>query len=176
MEVAMPTAMPCAPKIDRVLVDAVEEKARHFGQARLGVAHGRRVIAVDVAEIALAVDQRIALREFLGEPHQRVVHGLVAVRMELADDIADHARAFLEGGAGIEAQEAHRVDEPAMHRLEAVARVRQRPVHDGRERIGEVALLERVAQLDLLDVAALRGNQLLAHARGVAPTRRLNKR
>ena len=47
------------------------------------------VIAVDVAEIALPVDQRIALGEILGEAHQRVVDRLVAVRMELADHVAD---------------------------------------------------------------------------------------
>ena len=50
------------PEIDGVLVDAVEQEARDLGQPRLGVAHGGRVIAVDIAEIALPVDQRIALR------------------------------------------------------------------------------------------------------------------
>ena len=72
---------------------------RDLGEARLGVAHGGGVIAVDIAEIALPVDQRIALREILREPHQRVIDRLVAVRMELADHVADHARAFLERGA-----------------------------------------------------------------------------
>ena len=94
MLVAMPTAMPAAPlasrfgkarrqhhrlfllavigraEIDRVLVDAVEQRRRDRGQARFGVAHGRGVIAVDIAEIALAVDQRIALREILRQAHQ----------------------------------------------------------------------------------------------------------
>ena len=60
-------------EIDRVLVDAVEQRRRDRRQPALGVAHRRRVIAVDIAEIALAVDQRIALREILREPHQRVV-------------------------------------------------------------------------------------------------------
>ena len=151
------------PEIDRVLVDAVEQQARDLGQARLGVAHGGRVIAVDIAEIALPVDQRIALSEILREPHQRVVDRLVAVRMELADHVADDARAFLERRAGIEPQLLHPVEEAAVHRLEPVARVGQRAVHDGGERIGEIALLERLAQRDILDVARRRGNQLLAH-------------
>ena len=56
-----------------------------------GVAHRGRVIAVDIAEIALPVDQRIALGEILREPHQRVVDRLVAVRMEIADHVADDA-------------------------------------------------------------------------------------
>ena len=96
-------------EIDRVLVDAVDQQPRDLGQARFGVAHGRRVIAVDVAEIALPVDQRIALREILREPHQRVVDRLVAMRMEFADHVADDVRRFLERRAGIEPQQPHGV-------------------------------------------------------------------
>ena len=81
---------------------------RDLGQARFGVAHGGGVIAVDIAEIALPVDQRIALREILGEAHQRVVDRLIAVRMELADHVADHAGAFLEGRRPGRAAAAHR--------------------------------------------------------------------
>ena len=135
-------------------------RLRDLGQPRLGVAHGGGVIAVDVAEIALPVDQRIALREILRQPHQRVVDRLVAVRMELADDVADHARAFLERRAGVEAQLLHRVQQPPVHRLEPVARIRQRAVHDGGERVGEIALLQRLAQRDVLDLADRAGESV----------------
>ena len=155
------------PEIDRVLVDAVEQEPRHLGHARLGVAHRRRVIAVDVAEVALAVDQRIALREILREPHQRVVDRLVAVRMVFADDVADDARGLLERLAGIEPQLPHRVQQPPVHGLEPVARIRQRAVHDGGQRIGEVALFQRLAQRDRLDVRRFRRNQPFAHAGSV---------
>ena len=74
----------------------VEQQPRDLGQARLGVAIGGGVIAVDIAEIALPVDQRVALREILREAHQRVVDRLVAMRVVLADDVADDAGAFLE--------------------------------------------------------------------------------
>ncbi len=50
---------------------------------------------------------------------------------------------------------------------QAVARIGQRPVHDRGERIGEVALLERVAQGHFLHVGRLGWNQLLAHARSI---------
>ena len=83
-------------EVDRVLVDAVEEEPRHLGQPRLGVAHRRRVIAVDIAEIALPVDQRVADGEILGEADQRVVDRLVAVRMEVAHHVADDLGRLLE--------------------------------------------------------------------------------
>ena len=162
-------------EIDRVLVDAVDQKPRHLGQARLGVAHRGRVIAVDVAEVALPVDQRIALREILREAHQRVIDRLVAVRMEFADDVADDACALLEGCAGIEAQLPHGKQHPAVHRLEAVARVRQRAVHDGGQRVSEIALLQRLAQCDFLDVRGFGRNQTLAHAARLARNPGMNK-
>ena len=131
----LPGAVVARAEIDGVLVDAVEQEPRDFGQPRFGVAHGGGVIAVDVAEIALPVDQRIALGEILREAHQRVVDRLVAVRMEIAHHVADDLGGFLEGGAGIEPQHPHAVEDAAVHGLEPVARVRQRAVHDGRERV-----------------------------------------
>ena len=152
-------------EIDRVLVDTVEQKSRDFGQPRFRVAHGGGVIAVDVAKIALPVDQRIALGEVLRQPHHGVVDRLVAVRMEIAHHVAYHLGRFLEGGAGVEPQRPHHVQDAPVHRFKPVARVGQRAVHDGGERVGEIALFQRPAQRDLFDVALLRGNQSLVHNR-----------
>ncbi len=66
--------------------------------------------------------------------------------MIFADDIAHHAGAFLESGGGIEAQKPHGMHQPAMDRLQAIARVRQRPLGDGGERIGQVAFGQRPHQ------------------------------
>ena len=56
----------------------------------------------------------------------------------------------------------------AAHRLEiwgfVAERIRQRPVHDRRKRVSEIALLQRIAQRDLLHIAGRRGNQLFTHA------------
>jgi hypothetical protein len=49
------------------------------------------VIAVDRAEVALAVHQHVAHRKVLRHAHDGVVHRLVAVRVVLADDVADDA-------------------------------------------------------------------------------------
>ena len=81
-------------EIDRFLVDIGQQLAGQSRHAHFGVAHRRRRIAVHGAEIALAVDQQIAHREFLRHAHDGVVHRRIAVRMVLADDIADDARAI----------------------------------------------------------------------------------
>jgi hypothetical protein len=162
-------------EIDGVLLDAFEQEARDLGQPRLRVAHRRRIIAVDIAEVALPVDQRIALREILRQPYQRVIHRLVTVRMELANHVTDNARAFLECGARVQSQLPHRIDQPAMHGLKPVARIGKRTVHDGGEGVGEIALLERLAQRNLLDVAGVRRNQLLSHGASVLRRQPMNK-
>ena len=138
------------PEVDRVVVDAIEQKPRNLGHARFRITVGGRVIAVDVAEIALPVDQRVARREILRQPHQRVVDRLIAVRMEITHHVTDDLGRLLERGAGLQPQQTHAVEDAAVHRLHTVARVGQRAVHDGGERIGEIALLERLAQGDLL--------------------------
>ncbi len=148
---------------------------RHLGQARLGVAHGRGIVAVHIAEVALPVDQRIALGKVLGQTHQRVVHRLVAVRMKLADHIADDTRALLESSAGVEPQLPHRIEQAPMDRLEPVARVRQRASGNGGERVLEITFLQRVAQRDLFDPAVARGNQLLAHGQELPTWQAMNK-
>ena len=158
-------------EIDGVLGDALEQLDRHLGHARFGVAHGGGVIAVDIAEIALPVDQRIAHREILREAHQRVVDRLVAMRMELAHHLADDAGAFGEALVGIEAQQPHRMHDAAVDRLQPVAHVGQRPVHDGRQRIGEIALFERLLQVDRFDVVAaveFRRHRPFSHGVGLA--------
>ncbi len=91
-------------KVDRVLIDAVEQKPRDVGHTRFGVAIGGGVVAVDIAEIALAVDQRVARGKILCQPDQGVIDGLVAMRMEIAHHVADDFRRLLECRAGIEAQ------------------------------------------------------------------------
>ena len=70
-------------------------------EARFGVAVRRRRIAVDRAEVPLAVDERIAQREILHHAHERVVDRRVAVRVVLAEHVADDRRATsCTGGPG----------------------------------------------------------------------------
>ena len=138
-------------EIDRVLVDALQQRLGHRRQPRLGVAHGGGVVAVDIAEIAVALDQRVADGELLREAHHRVIDRRIAVGMVFAHDIADDAGAFLEAGGGVEPQFAHGVDEAAVDRLQPVAHIRERARGNRRERIGEIPLAQRRAEGDGLN-------------------------
>ena len=118
MLVAMPTAMPDEPltsrfgnfgrqhrrlpllavvvrdEVDRFLVDVGGQLVGDALEPAFGVAHGRGVVAVDRAEVALAVDQRVAQRERLRHAHEGVVDREVAVRVVLAHHVADHPGAL----------------------------------------------------------------------------------
>ena len=178
MLVAMPTAMPAEPltsrfgkrdgstvgscdaavvvglEVDGVLVDVPDHLHGQRRHPALGVAHrGGRVVARR-AEVALAVDQRVAHHPGLREPDQGVVDRGVAVRVVLTHDVADDARALGEAAVGAVAAVVHRVEHPAVHRLEAVAYVGQRPADDDRHRVVEVGALHLGLQLDRLDPAA----------------------
>ena len=61
-------------EIDRVLVHVLHQRGAEMGQARLGVTHGRRRIAFDGAEIALAIDQPLAHRPRLRHVDERRVN------------------------------------------------------------------------------------------------------
>ena len=140
-------------EIDGILVDPVEHRLRHRRQSAFGVTHCGSIIAVDIAEIPLAVDQRISLREVLRETHQCVIDGQLAMGMKLADDVANHPGAFLVSGRGIQTKLMHRVHNSAVHRLEAVAYIRQGARHDRRQRIRQVALAESIGEIDIADLA-----------------------
>ena len=128
-------------EVDGILVEVVDQRAGDAFEPHLGVAHGRRRIAVDRAEVALAVDQRQAHRKVLRHAHQRVVDRLVAVRVVFADDVADDARGLAIRLVPLVAVLVHRVEDAPVHRLEPVARIRQRPRHDHAHGVIEVAFL-----------------------------------
>ena len=128
-------------EVDGVLVDVLQHLDRDPGEPRLGVPVRRRRIAVDRAEVPLPVDQRIAQREVLHHAHQRVVDRPVAVRVILAQHVADHRRRLLVGPPGHEPELVHRVQDAAVHRLEAVAHVGERAGDDDAHRVVDERLL-----------------------------------
>ncbi len=125
-------------EIHRLLVDIGQQLVADPRHADLGVAHGRGVVAVDRAEVALAVDQHVAQREILCHAHDGVVDRGIAVRMVLTDDVSDDARRLLVGAIPVVRKLVHRVQNAPMHRLETIAHVGQRAPDDYAHRVVEV--------------------------------------
>ncbi len=128
-------------EIDRFLLDVREHFLGDVRKARFGVAHGRGRVAVDRAEVSLAVDQRIAHVEILREADQGVVNGRVAVRVVLAEHFADDLGALAVGARGGESQLVHAEENSAVHGLQAVAHVGQGAPDDYAHGVIEVRLL-----------------------------------
>ena len=134
-------------EVDGFLVDVGHQLVGDARHARLGVSHRRGVVAVDRTEVALAVDQQVAQRERLRHAHQRVVHRGVAVRVVLTDDVTDDTRRLVVRLVAVRAELVHREQHAAVHRLQAVADVRERAPHDHAHRVIEVAAAHLVFEI-----------------------------
>ena len=148
-------------EVDGVLLEVREQIAGDAREARLGVAVGGRRVAVDGAEVSLAVDEHVPEREVLRHAHEGVVDGRVAVRVVLRDDVADDARALLVRPARVDLLLVHREEDAPVHRLQAVARVGDRAPHDDAHGVIEVGRAHLVLQADRLqgDVRGLFGHR-----------------
>ena len=165
-------------EIDRFLVDIGQHFVRNLGQPNFGVAHGGRVVAVDRTEIALAVDQHVAHREVLRQPHDGVVDRLVAVRVVLADHVAHDTGRLLVGPVPVVVELVHRIQHAPMHRLEAVPSVGQGASHDHAHGVVEVAAPHFLFEADGQSFFGERGHEAARRRRrrpkfyaaeGVAP-------
>ena len=142
-------------EVDRVLVDVGEHLVRDPGQPRLRVAHGCGRIAVDGAEVALPVDQRVTQRERLRHPDHGVVYRTLAVRVVELHDLADEGGALLVAGCRRRTLAEHRIKDSALDRLQAVAHVRESARDDDRHRVlhvGGLHLLQELLGQDGSDV------------------------
>ena len=172
MLVAMPTAMPEEPltsrfgmrvgrtsgsyfavvvvgaEIDGFLIDIFEQRGGDAREAGFGVPHGRGRVAIDGAEIALAIDQRIAHGERLRHADERIVDRRVAVRMEFAENFADDLGALAGGAVGREAHLVHAEKNAAMDGFEAVADIGKGAAHDHAHGVIEVRALHLVFDID----------------------------
>ena len=137
-------------EVDRLFVKPLEHHVGNLRQTALRVTHCRRAVSVDGAEIALPEHQRIAHGEVLRQSHERLVYGLVAVRVVLADHVTHDAGALLGGIVERVVQLVHRKQDSAVNRLEAVPHIGQRTIHNHAHGV----IAERIAHL-LDDVLVL---------------------
>ena len=137
------------PEVHGLLVDVGQELAGQARHAHFRVTHGGRGVAVDGAEVALPVHQRVAHGEILGQTHQGIVHGAVAVGVVLTDDVTDDARRFLVRTVVTVGQLVLGVHDAPVHGLEAVARVGDGAPDDDRKGILQIGFAEFLLNADL---------------------------
>ena len=121
--------------VDGVGVDVAQHLGGDAAEAGLGVAHGGRRVAVDGAEVALAVHQRVAHVEVLGHAHQGGVDDRLAVRVVVTGGVAGDLGALAVLLGRPEAQVVHGDQDAPLAGLEAVAHVRQGAVDDDAHRV-----------------------------------------
>ena len=138
-------------EVDRVLAHVVHERRTEVRQARLGVTHGRRRIALDAAEIPLAVDEPFAHHPGLGHVNERRIDDRLAVRVVIARGVARDLGAFTVLPAGKKRQIVHRVEDAPLGGLEAVARVGQGAGNDDGHRVVQEGLRHFLGDIDQVD-------------------------
>ena len=104
-------------EIDCAFVEASHQLQRGLGQARFGVAIGGGIIAVDIAEVPLPLDQRIAQRKILSQANHRVIDTGITMRVVFTDYVTHDTRGLLERGIGIKLQLPHRPQQAAVDGL-----------------------------------------------------------
>ncbi len=159
-------------EIDGAHVDLREQHFSEPGQPRFRVSIRGRLVAIARAEIAFAIDQRIAHGEILREAHERVVNGLVSVRMQFAQHLADHGRRFgaLRTRAGVGGP--HGIKNASLHRLLSVPDSRQCAVLDRRNRVLQVLRRGVLAQRQCIAHLARHGRKMGRQRAAVAPAAR----
>ena len=138
--------------VDGFLVQIGQQFMGQLGHPHFGVTHCCRVIAIDGTEVALTVDQRIAHGKVLRHTHDSVVYGRVTVRVVLTDHVTNNTGRLQVRLVPVVAQFAHRVQHATVHRLEAIAHVRQCPSDNYAHRIIQIGLLQFVFDIDWKDL------------------------
>ena len=100
-----------------LLLDIAQHLVCDPGKPRLGVTVGGRGIAVDGAEVAVAVDEHFAHGKALGQADHRVVNGGVAVGVVTAQHVADAGGGLLKGLVGGQTVLIERIENAPVHGL-----------------------------------------------------------
>ena len=147
--------------VHRALAEFAQQ---HFGNRRqfgFGVTHGGEGLRIiGGTEVALALNQRVTIGERLRHEHHGFVTGGIAVRVIFTDDITDRTRRFLRLGGGVQRQLAHRKDDSALDRLQAVAEKGQSAVEHDIHRIIEVGAFGIFTQGNLFETVEAGAGQI----------------
>ena len=144
-------------KIHGILFDIAEHIGRQLGHTGFGITVSRRRIAVHAAEVAVAVHQRIAQGEILGQTHQGIVHRSIAMGMVPAQHIAHGGGRFPVGLVRRQVVLVHGVKNAPVHRFQTVPHIGQGPADDDAHGVIDVGLAHFLFQIYIDNRLALKG-------------------
>src|SRR5438132_5499961 len=113
-------------------------------------------VAGEASEVPLSLDRWVTHREVLREPRDGLVDRHVAVRVVLPHHVADDRRRLAERAVAAKAHLVHRPEDPPLHRLQAVAHIREGARDDDGHRVIEVGLPHLGLELDTDDALVVR--------------------
>ena len=114
-------------EIDGILTETIQQKLRGLRHSAFRITHRGGAIAIDIAEITLAIDQRIANREVLGEAHHGIVDRSVAMRVIVTHHFTHDFSTLAIAAVWVQLQLAHAVQNSSLNRLQAIAHIGQGP-------------------------------------------------
>ena len=138
-------------KINGILVDVRRHLHGDPAQTRLCITHRRSAVAVHGTEVSMTVHERISCRPFLRKIDKSSVDGAVSVGMIFTHCITDDTRALTMRFVGTVVQFDHGVEDPSLHRLQAVPHIREGTGSDNAHGIIDVGNLHRFFQVYLMD-------------------------
>ena len=110
-------------KINRVLANVGQDVERGRGQARFGITHGSRRVAIDRAEVTLSVHQQGTHGEILRHTRHGFIHSRIAVRVIFTQHFAHDTRGFLVRRISAQTHIVHGIQDAAVHGLKPVTGV-----------------------------------------------------
>ena len=130
--------------VNRIFLQVAEKFLGNLLHSHLGVTHCGRAVAVDGAEVTVAVDERNSERERLSHADDRFVNRAVAVGVVLADDVADDTGGLQVLRVPRVAELVHRVETAAVNRLKTVSDVGQSTPDDNAHGVIDVISRHRL--------------------------------
>ena len=122
-------------KIYGILLNVLHHLHGDLGHPRFCISHGRRAVSVHRTEVAMSVDQRVAVGKVLRHAHHGVIYRRIAVRMVFTDDLSDDTRGFLMRYGSGDPQGVHGMQDTPVDRLHAVTDIGKRTLDDDRHRV-----------------------------------------
>ena len=141
--------------INRVLIQIRQQLMRNTLHANLGVSHGSGSVTIDRAKVALTINQGITQAEVLCHTNNGVVNRTVAVWVIFTDHVTHDTSGLFVRTIPIVAELVHRIQNTAVHRLEAITHVRQGPAHNDAHCIIQIALFQLFFDINRLNFAAV---------------------